>query len=248
MSAVDDVEVVVAHRERATVRVGQVFLKIDPDQARIEAELEAMALAPVPTPKVLWHKPPVLALAALPGSALGKLGTPTTASETAWVAAGEVLRTLHDGPLPPRIGRSVDDFAAELDAECAWLVRHGILESDMVTRCRRIAEVALRPWTPAFVHGDLQVGHVFADGAEITGVLDWSEAAQGDALFDVATLTLGHTDRLEHVIAGYGTDVDRDVIRAWWALRSLLGVRWLIEHGFDPTMPGGEVDVLRALV
>jgi lactoylglutathione lyase len=34
-------------------------------------------------------------------------------------------------------------------------------------------------------------------------------------------------------VAGYGTDADLDVIRAWWSLRCLQAVRWLIEHGFD---------------
>jgi aminoglycoside phosphotransferase (APT) family kinase protein len=87
---------------------------------------------------------------------------------------------------------------------------------------------------------------VFVDGDEITGVLDWTEASQGDALRDLAVLTLGHEEHLGDVVAGYGTDVDLDVIRAWWSLRSLLGVRWLVEHGFDPFTPGCEVDVLRA--
>jgi hypothetical protein len=71
------VEVVVAHSERATLRVGDVFLKVDADQTRADAEVEAMALAPVPTQKILWRKPPVLALAALPGVALGRLGEPS---------------------------------------------------------------------------------------------------------------------------------------------------------------------------
>ena len=39
MADVEEVEVVVAHQERATLRVGDVFLKIE----------------------VLWRKPPVLA-------------------------------------------------------------------------------------------------------------------------------------------------------------------------------------------
>ena len=72
-----------------------------------------------------------------------------------------------------------------------------------------------------FTHGDLQVAHVFVDGDEVTGVIDWSEAGQGDALFDLAILTLGHQEHLGDVVAGYGTDVDLDVIRAWWSLRSL---------------------------
>ncbi|MFD0538254.1 hypothetical protein ACFQY7_35540 [Actinomadura luteofluorescens] len=76
----DEVEVVVAHSERATLRVGDVFLKVDADQARIDVEVEAMSLAPVPTPEVLWHKPPALAIAALPGTTLGRLGGPSTGS------------------------------------------------------------------------------------------------------------------------------------------------------------------------
>lgn len=242
---------VVAHSERATLRVGDVFLKADADQARIDVEVEAMALVPVPTPKVLWRKPPVLAIAAVPGAALGRLGEPSTASPAAWAAAGAAIRRVHDAPLPPwpgRSGRGLDELAAELDGECAWLVTNGVLPAGLVARNRRVAEAALRPWTPAFTHGDLQIAHVFVDRDEVTGIIDWSEAGRGDALFDLATLTLGHQEHLGDVVAGYGTDVDLDVIRAWWSLRSLLGVRWLVEHGFDPTAPGCEVDVLRSVL
>jgi hypothetical protein len=97
----DEVEVVVAHSERATLRVGDVFLKVDADRARVDTEVEAMALAPVPTPRVLWRRPPVLAIAAVPGTALGRLGEPSTASAAAWAAAGAAVRRLHDAPLPP---------------------------------------------------------------------------------------------------------------------------------------------------
>src|SRR5215208_1592570 len=171
MADVGEVEVVVAHSERATLRVDDVFLKIDSDQRLTDVEVEAMALAPIPTPEVLWRKPPVLALAALPGTALGRLGEPSTASSAAWASAGAAARMLHDAPLPPWPGRTLDELAAQLDSESAWLVTNGVLPSDLVTRNRRIAEAALRPWTPVFTHGDLQVTHVFADGGEITGVI-----------------------------------------------------------------------------
>ena len=246
MADVQEVEVVVAHRERVTLRVGDVFLKIDADQARVDVEVEAMAMAPIPTPEVLWRKPPVLALAALPGTALGRLGEPSTASSAAWASAGAAARMLHDAPLPPWPGRSLDEFTSHLDGECEWLVANDVLPTDVVTRNRRVAEAALRPWTPVFTHGDLQITHVFVDGDEITGVLDWSEAGRGDALYDLATLTLGHEEHLGDVVAGYGTDVDIEVIRGWWSFRSLLAIRWLVEHGFDPFLPGCEVDVLRA--
>ena len=246
MANVEEVEVVVAHNERATLRVGDVFLKIDPDQARTDVEVEAMARAPVPTPEVLWRRPPVLALAALPGTALGRLGEPSAASAAAWAAAGAAARMLHDAPLPPWPGPSLDEIASHLDGECEWLLANGVLPADLVTRNRQVAEAALRPWTPVFAHGDLQVDHVFVDGDEVTGVIDWSEAGQGAALYDLATLTLGHAEHLGDVVAGYGVDVDLEVIRAWWSLRSLRGVRWLIEHGYDPFTSGAEVDALRA--
>ena len=97
---VEEVELVVAHKERATLRVGAVFLKIDADQTRTDVEVEAMALAPIPTPQILWRKPPVLALAAVPGTRLGHLGEPSTASSAAWVATGAAVRALHDAPVP----------------------------------------------------------------------------------------------------------------------------------------------------
>jgi aminoglycoside phosphotransferase (APT) family kinase protein len=242
----DEVELVVAHNERATLRVGDVFLKIDADQTRTDVEVEAMARAPVPTPEVLWRKPPVLALAALPGVALGRLGEPSTASAAAWAAAGAAVRTLHEAPLPPWSGKSLDEVTALLAGECEWLLTNGVLPPEVVTRNRRIAEAALRPWTPVFTHGDLQLDHVFVEGDGITGVIDWSDAGRGDALFDLAILTLGHEENLGDLIAGYGTEVDRDVIRAWWSWRSLVAARWLIEHGFDPSSPGCEFDVLRS--
>ncbi|MFD5463730.1 phosphotransferase family protein [Kitasatospora sp. NPDC127059] len=244
----DEVEVVVAHSERATLRVGEVFLKVDADRARAETEAAAMALAPLPTPEILWHQPPVLALAALPGVALGHLGEPSSASPGAWAAAGAAVRRLHEAPLPPWPGQSLDSVTAELDSKCEWLVDNGALPTELVAVNRRIAGAALRSWTPVFTHGDLQASHVFVDGEEVTGVIDWSEAGPGDALFDLAVLTLGHEEHLADVLSGYGTDVDVEVIRAWWSLRSLLAVRWLVEHGFDPSAPGCEIDVLKSRV
>ncbi len=241
-----EVEVVVAHKERATLRVGDVFLKIDSDRTRADVEVSAMAMVPVPTPEILWRKPPVLALAALPGRALGSFQEPSTASPAAWAAAGAIVRALHAAPLPPEPGRSVDALASRLDGECGWLLANSVLPVNVVSRNRRLAEAALRHWTPTFIHGDLQPDHVFVDGDEVTGIVDWSEASQGDALFDLAILTLAHEERLDDVLAGYGTDVDRDLIRAWWSWRCLVAIRWLFEHGFGPIETYPEVAVLRS--
>ena len=207
-----------------------------------------MTAAPVPTPEVVWRQPPVLALAALGGSALGRLGEPSAAPSSAWSAAGAAIRQLHDAPPPPwPSGRGLER-AATLESECAWLMTSGGLPAELVSRNREIAELALQERPSVFIHGDLQVAHVFVDGDELTGVLDWSEAGRGDAMYDLASLTLGHREHLDHVATGYGDPVDLDVVRAWWSLRSLTAIRWLVEHGFDPAAPGCEVDVLKSQV
>ncbi|GAA1479224.1 phosphotransferase [Nocardioides aestuarii] len=245
----DDVEVVVAHRERATLRVGDVFLKVDGDADQADREVESMALAPVPTVRVLWRTPPVLALAALPGRAIARLGEPSTASAAAWRAAGAAVRSLHDAPLPPWPSRRGSTRGEALAGECDWLVSYEVLPADLVDHNRGLAERALRPHEPAFTHGDLQCSHVFVvEDDEVTGVLDWSEAGRGDPAYDLAVLTMGHREHLEDVLAGYGADVDLDAVRGWWSLRSLTAIRWLMEHGFDPFAPGCEVDVLRSQV
>jgi aminoglycoside phosphotransferase (APT) family kinase protein len=244
---VKQVEVVLANNDRVTLRVGVMFLKIDADQTRTDVEVEAMAIAPVPTPEVVWREPPVLALAAVAGRALGRNNPgPSTESSAAWAAAGAAVRTLHDAPLPPWPGPSVDELASRLADECDWLVANEVLPADVVMRNRRLAETALRPWTPVFTHGDLHDAHVFVDGDEVTGIIDWSAASQGDALFDLATLTLAHREHLDDVIAGYGTDVDRDLIRAWWSLRCLVAVRWLVENGYGSPEQYPEIAVLRS--
>lgn len=104
----------------------------------------------------------------------------------------------------------------------------------LVTHNHQAAEAALRPCDPVFAHGDLQITHVFVDGRELTGVINLSVAGCGGARFRPATLTFGHAEHLRDVVAGYGTDVDLDVIRAWWSLPSLLAIRWLAEDGFPP--------------
>src|SRR3954466_15991896 len=104
MTDVEEVKVVVAHHERATLRVGDVFLKIDNDQTRTDVEVEAMARAPIPTPEVLWRKPPVLALAALPGTALrpGPPGPPPRGRPSAaWASRRPPRRRRGPLPVPP---------------------------------------------------------------------------------------------------------------------------------------------------
>jgi len=249
------VDVVLANNDRVTVRVGDVFLKIDADHDRSAREVEAMSLAPVPTAAVLWREPPVLALAAVSGAPIDLPGQPSVASPGAWSAVGACIRRLHDAPLPPWTvpytnaarWESVEALAMPLARECEWLLSHEVLPSELVEQNRRRAEAVLRPWRPAFIHGDLHVVHVFIEGDTVSGILDWSEAAPGDAAFDLASLTFAHPERLTDVLNGYGDGIDPELVRAWWSYRCLTAVRWLVENGYGPPEEYPEVAMLRSI-
>ena len=118
MPVVNQVQVVLANTDRVTLRVGEVYLKIDADQRRADIEVEAMALAPVPTPQVRWRQPPVLALAALPGTALGRLGEPSAAppATSAW-SSGQVSE-VPSVPDPRAISRATAAATAASRTRC----------------------------------------------------------------------------------------------------------------------------------
>ncbi len=241
-----EVEVIVAHQARATLRVGDVFLKVDPDKAGIDTEVAAMALVPVPTPQVLWRNHPVLAIGLVHGTALGKFGYPSPMGPASWIAAGAAVRAVHDTPLPSWAAKSVDELAERLDEACEWILANDAVPTEVLEHNRRLAQLVLRPYTPVFAHGDLQPDHIFVTNDQVTGIIDWSGAGPGDPMYDLAVLTLGHPEHLEDVAAGYGEDVDLDVIRGWWSYRSLTAIPWLVEHGFGPAETYPETAVLMA--
>ena len=94
------------------------------------------------------------------------------------------------------------------------IVDQGVLPLEIVERNRRQAEQVLRPWTPAFIHGDLHIEHSFLDDDQVSGIIDWSEARQGDTLFDLASLSLAKEAHLDDLLACYGRAVDVYMIRA----------------------------------
>ena len=236
-----------AHHERAVIAVGDLVLKIDTDPVHTQREVEAMDLAVgVPTPDIAWCRPPVLALSRLRGGPLARPGVEPTTAPTAWEAAGRVLHHLHSLPLPPWPGWRAAEFRAYLDGCVRWLVDRDVVERTVLHRAARIVEPALRDFPLVFTHGDCQPAHVFVDGDEVAGLVDWSDACQGDALYDLAVLTVGCEERLDDVLRGYGAeDADCDVILGWWALRRIAAIRWMLEHGRDPA---GDVAALRATV
>jgi aminoglycoside phosphotransferase (APT) family kinase protein len=238
-------EIVTAHHERAVVRVGDAYVKVETDPTKAEREHAILCAAPVPVPKVLWRRPGSPSLLAL-ARVSGRVLTCSTARED-WVAAGRVVRTLHEAPLPAWEPWLVPGVVRTwLDTDRDWLLERALVDAHVVEAAHAIAVEVLtdRLVAPVLTHRDLQTAHVFVDDGRITAIIDWGDVGVGDGLYDVATLTGRHPDRLDAVLAGYG-DVDRDIVRAWWAERFLGEPRWEVEHGFDPTE---SLDCLRSLV
>lgn len=240
----DRVDVVVAHAERAVVSAGDVFLKIDTHVARVDTELAAMRRAPIPTPTILWHRPPVLALQRVRGLSLSDLGGSGTTAAS-WQAAGAAARVLHEHPTSGtwRAWYGADD--GFLDGERRWLIDRGLTSPEVVDAWRELAAVVRRQFDPVVIHGDFKADHVFVEEGLVTAVIDWADTTVMDPLFDLAVLTIDHPQRLDDVVAGYGREVDREVVRGWWAMRRLTGIRWHIEHGMDAS---GMVRSLETLV
>jgi aminoglycoside phosphotransferase (APT) family kinase protein len=236
------VEVVRSHHERVTVRVDDMYVKINSEGWRTRREVAALAHVDVPVPRVLWEQPNVVALRALGGVPLGVAGEESTAPSEAWRAAGAMARRIHCHPLPPWRGWTWEEYRDHLDARTRWLIDARVTEESDVLAMRAKAEVILRPFPAAFIHADLQAAHVFVDGDEVVGVIDWEDAGAGDPHFDVAVLTMGHREQLAEVLAGYAAPLDLRLIKGWWAYRRITALCWWIEHGFDAT---GDVAAFR---
>jgi hypothetical protein len=107
----EEVEVVVAHNERATLRVGDVLLKIAADQRRTDARSRRWP----------WRRSRFRRSC----GASRRCSRSPLSRRLHEAAAGAAARMLHDAPLPPWPGPSLEEIASDLDGECEWLVTSG---------------------------------------------------------------------------------------------------------------------------
>ncbi|HYD08463.1 MAG TPA: aminoglycoside phosphotransferase family protein [Acidimicrobiales bacterium] len=234
-------EVVLAHSERAVVRLGDdVFVKVDVDHARIAREVAALSACPVPAPRVLWSQPGVVAVSAVPGVELATYGSPSPFGVDVWHRVGALVRQLHSTPVPDGVVSWFDPSTLRqwIEDLRAWLVAETDVDPALVDARadHAIEHLAGRDVPLVYCHGDLQCQHVFvADDERTLSIIDWADAGLADPAYDLAVLTANDPARADDVLAGYGAAVDRDVIAAYRSLRRLGGLKWMIEHGFDPT-------------
>lgn len=222
------------------MRLGDVFIKADTDRDRSDREAAALSSLSVPMPELLWRRlgpPDLLAIGRVEGTALALLGQPSPHSPHAWRAAGRLARQLHEAAIPRGLSgpsRYRLDDLGELEA---WLTRRRVADAAVIEEHSRRARTALASApTDHLVHGDLQAAHIFIDDeGGVRGIIDWSDAGVGDPHYDLAVLTVGHEEHLESVLEGYGMTMDEHRILGYQSWRRLGSVRWMSEHGFDPS-------------
>lgn len=128
---------------------------------------------------------------------------------------GTVMRAVHALPHPATLVRGQDPLA-ELRATCiarqrAW----GTLPPHLVAQI----DGYLAEPSPErrLVHADLHADHLFADGARLTGVIDWADALVCDLYYELPALHLGafggHPELLREFLAGYRWAVGPDFQR-----------------------------------
>src|SRR3954471_12924479 len=177
-------EIVISHEERAVVRIGDMFVKADRNDDRIERELAALRDATIPRPTVLWQRTgPVhlLAVAAVDGSPLAVRGRSSTYGREAWAAAGAIAAQLHGQAVPTDLQRPSRYLLENLDELEAWMLSRKLAPRQVVVEHARRARTARdHVTTKTFIHGDLQPAHVFMrPDNTIAGVVDWGDAGVG---------------------------------------------------------------------
>jgi aminoglycoside phosphotransferase (APT) family kinase protein len=248
----DHVEAVLDYGYRAVWKVmadGQAFaVKCYESSELLERELQPhlhAGRAGVPVPEVVAEarEPvPTLVMRWVDGSSLG-----SCRSEKAWRDAGRILRLAHQEPvLQPRPDAWTDFLLSTLQDGLTYLVeRRGLGPSDADRALGRAfalrSLVGARPLV--WLHGDCQPDHFLVDPRteRVASVIDWADAREGDALMDLAVLTLHREDALPAVLDGYGADADLreatdSLLPLYRAVRAVDAARWLDEHGY----PGQE--------
>jgi Ser/Thr protein kinase RdoA (MazF antagonist) len=159
-----------------------------------------------------------------------------------------VLRALH-GTAVPGLRELADqrDWASGMRWLLTYFARHcreAGLGADVMGRVRSVVGDLAGDLPAAHlgmtIHGDCMPIHVHLDRDDrVVGLLDLGDASRGDPAWDIVVLTLRSPEQLAAVLDGYGAD---DPFRTWVdrarpayrALRLVMEVGWLAQHGFDP--------------
>lgn len=185
-------------------------------EAALLTAVAAVSSLPVPEPVFVDEPTAILAYRKLPGVPLHL--NPVADPVALAAPLAEFLSGLHtaldDGDSPLSALVEVDDTPGEqwlADAKASYDTAAAVIAP--AQRGRVEAFLSAPPPGPprrlTFCHNDLGAEHLLVDGASITGVIDWTDAAIADPAADVARLyrDLG-PDVAERIIGRYGGDPD----------------------------------------
>ncbi len=212
---------------RLETRAGVYYLKAGATVAEEAAACRLARSVDVPAPEVIASSP--LITRELPGRPLAA-DSPDL---------GAVLRVVGEGVR--RVHTIVDRSASWGDR--LWGVLDGldVLPDRLAARVRAVAPEFIESVagvTPVLLHGDLHLRHVYAAGAELTGILDWGDTTYGDPLFDLARLSMAGPQVTAAFLAGYGeVDAPPRTLSMYRALWSLIALQAELAAGGDWIQP-----------
>lgn len=168
---------------------------------------------------------PYLITRRLRGRPLRQLSLPQLALTRAAGRLGEIVARLHELPAPaPVAGRNLLPALRQQAADRA--LRHGLPAhlAEQVPNYLDRADVG-----SILVHADITADHVFLDGTDLVGLIDWGDAMVADRYYEFVPVYLNALDTSLHgfsaFLAGYGLHP-----AAWSSTKALQGV---LEFQFD---------------
>lgn len=184
-------------------------------------------------------------------------GIPCGNEDAALVEAGRQLRIVHTihvdrfgffkeaaaGHLPPVAPEAAwSQVFTRVLPELETLQAAAVLPAVLGERLRRA--VTAHPWADTaarpgvLLHGDLHPRHVFSAGDQLTGIIDWGDAAVGDPLFDLGRTSRSGSSATDLVLRGYQADSplsadDAAAVVFYRVLWSMLALVWEYRAGGD---------------
>ncbi|NHN55041.1 phosphotransferase [Calidifontibacter sp. DB0510] len=191
--------------------------------------------AGVTIPSVTWADPPA-------GVTIGPLVTgavaatvPTLDPEVFGASVGRFLRHLHDVPVTA-IPVDLSTWSARVGhaRAAASVADLPLAPADRALIDSVLARPLPAPVPPVLVHNDLGEDHLFVgESGELSGVIDWSDAAADDPARDFALVLFDFGERaFQAALSAYGGDLALADRARWFAARAgVEGVGHRIRHG-----------------
>lgn len=117
------------------------------------------------------------------------------------------------------------------------LAAPGILPAELVRRLRALNVFErLKSGAPALLHGDLHLRHLYASGGELTGIIDWGDAAFGDPLFDLGRFSRAGPTATDALLRGYAIERTPELdwtLACYRTVWSVMALQWEHAAGGD---------------